>query len=51
MSTKQPVNIESLDKDAFHEWVNSFDVVLSDCDGNKILDKINAVFGQKQDKR
>lgn len=42
MSTKKPIDVESLDKDAFHEWVNSFDIVLSDCDGNAI----NVVFGE-----
>lgn len=33
MAPKLPIDIESLDKEALQEWINSFDVVLSDCDG------------------
>lgn len=36
MTTKKPIDIASLDKNEFHEWVNTFDIVLSDCDGEKL---------------
>lgn len=35
MSLKKTVDIDSFDKEAFAQWIKSFDVVLSDCDGNK----------------
>lgn len=34
MSPKKPIDIgENFDKNEFEDWINSFDVVLSDCDG------------------
>jgi hypothetical protein len=39
MYPKKPIDIsESFDKETFDDWINSFDVVLSDCDG-KVLEK------------
>jgi len=33
MSSKKPLDISSFDEAQFNEWIESFDVVLSDCDG------------------
>lgn len=33
MSRKMPINVGSFARDRLREWVNSFDVVLTDCDG------------------
>lgn len=33
MNLKKTVDINSLDSSEFKEWIASFDVVLSDCDG------------------
>lgn len=33
MSRKMPINVGSFTRDRLREWVNSFDVVLTDCDG------------------
>lgn len=33
MNLKKTVDINSLDSGEFKEWIASFDVVLSDCDG------------------
>lgn len=38
MYPKKPIDIssESFDKETFDDWLNSFDVVLSDCDGKNL---------------
>jgi hypothetical protein len=34
MYPKKPIDIgENFDKETFDDWIKSFDVVLSDCDG------------------
>lgn len=40
MSNQSPIDISKLNEAEFREWVDSFDVVVSDCDGKaQILKK------------
>jgi hypothetical protein len=48
-NVKVPKNLEKFNKEEIHEWINSFDVVLTDCDGEKNLkcfglSKVRGVF-------
>ncbi|CAO1438731.1 unnamed protein product [Diamesa serratosioi] len=51
MSRKMPINVGSFARDRLREWVNSFDVVLTDCDGvlwlyNNVLKDSNTVINR-----
>jgi Haloacid dehalogenase-like hydrolase len=36
MYPKKPIDIETFDKETFDDWLASFEVVLCDCDGERI---------------
>lgn len=37
MSRKMPTNVSTLTKEKIRDWINSFDIVLADCDGEYFM--------------
>lgn len=51
MSVKMPKNLEKFTKAEIQEWLDSFDVVLTDCDGkHKFYEKTLRKVGRDFDK-